>query len=87
MVGPTALSASRLARQVGIAQPTLSKWLRDAQGNIGAVKFDSPPPPPANPRRPEDWSPEERNWSPIGAVYLNPVKQEVRVHPIASPLR
>ena len=42
MVGPTALSASGLARQVGIAQPTLSKWLRDAQGSIGAVKFDSP---------------------------------------------
>lgn len=60
MAGPAAISASHLARQVGIAQPTLSKWLREAQGNIRTVKFDSPPPPPANPRRPEDWSPEER---------------------------
>ena len=70
MVGPTALSASRLARQVGIAQPTLSKWLRDAQGNIGSVKFDSPPPPPANPRRPEDWSPEERLQAVLEASRL-----------------
>jgi transposase InsO family protein len=38
-------------------------------------------------RTPRRWSGETRNWSPIGAVYLNPVKQEVRVHPIASPLR
>jgi transposase-like protein len=60
MVGPSAVSASRLAREVGVGQPTLSKWLRDAQGTIGAVKFESPPPPPASPRRPEDWSPEER---------------------------
>ena len=73
MVGPTALSASRLARRVGIAQPTLSKWLRDAQGNIGPVKFDSPPPPPANPRRPEDWSPEERLQAVLEASRLKDV--------------
>ena len=60
MVGPAAISASRLAREVGVGQPTLSKWLREAQGNIGLVKFDTPPPSPATPRRPEDWSPEER---------------------------
>jgi transposase-like protein len=60
MVGPAALSANRLSREVGIGQPTLSKWLRSAEGRIGDVKFDSPPPPPRSPRRPEDWSPEER---------------------------
>jgi transposase len=60
MVGPAAVSANRLAREVGIGQPTLSKWRRDAEGRIRGVKFDSPPPPPRSPRRPEDWSPEER---------------------------
>ena len=60
MVGPAAISAGRLAQEVGIAQPTLSKWLRDARGRMGDVKFDSPPPSPRLPRRPEDWSPEER---------------------------
>jgi len=60
MVGPGALSANRLAQETGIRQPTLSKWLRQARGRMADVKFDSPPPSPPSPRRPEDWSPEER---------------------------
>jgi putative transposase len=38
-------------------------------------------------RTPRRWTAETRNWSPVGAVYLNPIKQEVRVSPIASPVR
>jgi transposase len=57
MAGPEAISASRLSQEVGIGQPTLSKWLRQAEGRMGSVKLGSPPPPP---RRLEDWSPEER---------------------------
>lgn len=38
-------------------------------------------------RKPRRWTGKTRNWSPVGAVYLNPIKQEVRVNPIASPLR
>ena len=57
MAGPEAISANRLSQEVGIGQPTLSKWLRQAEGRMGSVKLGSPPPPP---RRPEDWSPEER---------------------------
>ncbi|NTX16869.1 transposase [Myxococcus sp. CA051A] len=30
MVGPSAVNASTLARQVGVSQPTLSQWLRAA---------------------------------------------------------
>ena len=60
MVGPAAISANRLALEIGIWQPTFSKWLRDASGRMPGVKFDSPPPSPRSPRRPEDWSPEER---------------------------
>jgi transposase len=60
MVGPAALSANRLSQEIGIGQPTLSKWLRQAEGRMGRVEFDSPPPSPPSPRRPEDWSPEER---------------------------
>lgn len=37
--------------------------------------------------KPRRWTGNTRNWSPVGAVYLNPIKQEVRVNPIASPLR
>ena len=38
-------------------------------------------------RTPRRWTGSTRNWSPVGAVYLNPIKQEVRISPIASPIR
>jgi transposase InsO family protein len=38
-------------------------------------------------RKPRRWTGKTRNWSPVGAVYLNPIKQEVRINPIASPVR
>ena len=38
-------------------------------------------------RTPRRWTGSTRDWSPVGAVYLNPIKQEVRVAPIASPVR
>lgn len=38
-------------------------------------------------RTPRRWTGETRNWSPVDAVYLNPIKQELRVSPIASPVR
>lgn len=38
-------------------------------------------------RMPSRWTGNTRNWSPVGAVYLNPIKQEVRTSPIASPVR
>jgi putative transposase len=38
-------------------------------------------------RTPRRWTGSTRDWSPVEAVYLNPIKQEVRVSPISSPLR
>jgi transposase InsO family protein len=35
-------------------------------------------------RTPRRWSRRTRNWSPIGAVYLNPIKHEVRTPPLAT---
>ena len=40
----------------------------------------------AKKRTPQRWTGPTRNWSPIGAVYLNPVKQEARIQPIATPV-
>ena len=40
----------------------------------------------AKKRTPRRWSGPTRNWSPIGAVYLNPVKQETRIQPLATPV-
>lgn len=33
MAGPEGISATRLSREVGVAQPTLSRWLREATLN------------------------------------------------------
>jgi transposase len=38
---------------------------------MAGVKFDSPPPSPRSPRRPEDWSPEERLRAVMEALRLS----------------
>jgi transposase InsO family protein len=40
----------------------------------------------AKQRMPRRWSRQTRNWTPIGAVYLNPIKHEVRTQPLATAL-
>jgi transposase-like protein len=56
LVGPGAVSANQLAREVGIHQATLSRWLLQSKDRMDGVKLGRPP----EPRRPEDWSAEER---------------------------
>jgi len=62
LTGPRAMSASALAAEVGIHQPTLSRWLRAAGGTVG--EMSKKPTPKSSevtkPRRAEDWSAEER---------------------------
>jgi transposase len=63
MMGPQAKSAYALSVELGLSQPTLSRWLRAARSNLGPMsKVPSSPPPPSSPkpRRTEDWSPVER---------------------------
>jgi len=54
MAGPNALSAYALARETGIAQPTLSRWLRTA-GTVAPMSKTHD----GAPRRPQDWSSDE----------------------------
>lgn len=56
MAGPRAKSATALARETGIAQPTLSRWLREA-GSVRGVNAHEPEETPR--RRPQDWTLEE----------------------------
>jgi len=58
MAGPRPVSASALAQETGVPQPTLSRWLRSAQD--GRMQPRRPPSAPPAPRRPADWSAEER---------------------------
>jgi len=56
MAGPRAKSATALARETGIAQPTLSRWLREA----GSVRGVNAPEPDDSPRhRSQDWTLED----------------------------
>jgi len=54
MSGPGAKSATALAQETGIAQPTLSRWLKKA-GSVRGV----PPHEERPARRPQDWTLEE----------------------------
>jgi len=51
MSGPDAVSASALARETGITQQTLSRWLR-AAGSVDPMSDSGA-------RRPQDWTAEE----------------------------
>jgi transposase len=57
LVGPRKVSATTLSKEVGVAQPTLSLWLREA-GNVRVVNDDEETKPP--PKRPDDWTPQEK---------------------------
>ena len=64
MVGANRISATALAAEIGIPQPTLSRWLREA-ATVSTMKADDKKTAPEKapekaPRRPQDWTPEER---------------------------
>lgn len=66
MMGPRAMSASALSADVGVHQPTLSRWLREARGSLGSMSKRSAerknPSPSTSPkaRRADDWPADER---------------------------
>jgi transposase-like protein len=79
MVGPNAVTATALAAETGIAQPTLSRWLRSA-ASIQAVDPKQPPPSPSNPssvpeKRPQDWTALERAQAVLEASKLSDVER------------
>lgn len=57
MVGPGRRSAWALAKESGVAQSTLSRWLREA-GSVGDMSQDNDQ--GTGQRRPQDWSAEEK---------------------------
>jgi transposase len=63
MLLPDAVSASALSKEVGINQPTLSRWLREAT-TLGAVtkrrKRPASPIRTSDPKRPEDRTADEK---------------------------
>jgi transposase len=70
MVGPGRVSASALSEEVGVGQPTLSRWLR-AAGRVAVVSDDDDPMPKAKAKRPEDWTPQQKVTAVIEAARLS----------------
>ena len=65
MLGPKAVTATALAEETGISQPTLSRWLRET-ASVQAMSMRNRPPsreaPPSAPegKRAQDWTPKEK---------------------------
>jgi transposase-like protein len=57
LVGPRKVSATTLSKEVGVPQPTLSLWLREA-GSVRVVTDDDET--KLAPKRPDDWTPREK---------------------------
>jgi transposase len=57
MAGPSGRSAWALAQETGVAQSTLSRWLR-AAGSVGSMSDDNEQ--GKEQRRPQDWSAKEK---------------------------
>ena len=62
MACPNGISAYALSREVGIPQPSLSRWLRDANvvGEYGNSPISAEPGRIMSPKRPQDKSAEEK---------------------------
>ena len=74
MIGPDAVTQADLARETGIPQATLSRWVREA-GNLMPVSRRKSPPLPttettAGPKRPQDWTALERAQAVLKASGL-----------------
>ena len=67
MLGPEGISASALSQEVGISQPTLSRWAREARSldvMNGTDKHKKPP------RPPHQWTPTEKLQAVLEAASL-----------------
>lgn len=56
---PNAPSAYALSKEVGVSQPTLSRWTR-ALGSVVSVSTKKTPGTASRSRRPEDWTAQDR---------------------------
>jgi transposase-like protein/DNA-binding XRE family transcriptional regulator len=66
MVGRGRVSANALSKEVGVAQPTLSLWLK-AAGRVSVVSDDKKP----KGKRPEDWTSQKKLAAVLEAARLS----------------
>jgi transposase len=58
LVGPHPMSAQQLSKESGLAQATLSRWLKEASRVKRMTKLEDDA--PTQPRQMQDWKPEEK---------------------------
>ena len=77
MTGPDAISATALSSQVEVSQATLSRWLREAGFGASDVllndisEYSKTMVKIATPKRPQDWSPEDKLKAVLEASKLS----------------
>jgi len=60
LTGPRAISATALSAEVGVPQPTLSSWLREARRLGGMGSEEDKGTRRSEARKPSSWTPEEK---------------------------
>jgi len=73
MLAPNGVSAHALAKDVGVSQPTLSRWLRETATFQAMDKRYKKTPPMRTagpPRRAQDWTPEDKLRAVVEALEL-----------------
>jgi transposase-like protein len=70
MSGPRATSATALSRETGVAQATLSRWLKAAATVRPMSRTKSDDEPKVTSKRPEDWTPAEKFEAVLEATNL-----------------
>ena len=74
LTGPDARSATALARETGVSQATLSRWLKQA-GTLRGMSNDTAKPSGvasgARSRRPQDWTADEKLRAVVEAASLS----------------
>lgn len=71
MACPNGISATKLSEEVGIAQTTLSGWLREAGKVSCMTKSDQKGKPVALRKRPQDWSAQDKLKAVMEAYHLD----------------
>jgi transposase len=69
MLGERRVSANALSKEVGVGQPTLSRWLREAGRLVGPMSDRKEE--KETLRRPEDWSPQEKLEAVLEAAAIS----------------
>lgn len=74
MLGPNGVTATALAQETGISQPTLSRWLRETATFRAMDAKDKPPPAEPPPqeagKRVQDWTTEEKLRAVVETIGL-----------------